>query len=50
MLIEARILDSANINGRKANSYSISFANIIIQPSAWLSSTNDSFAVTAKEY
>ncbi|MFT6087995.1 MAG: hypothetical protein ACI9UD_003162 [Glaciecola sp.] len=50
MLIQARTLDSAIINGKKANAYSISFANIITQPSAWLSSTNDSFAVTSKEY
>jgi hypothetical protein len=48
MLIQARTLDSAIINGKKANTYSISFANILTQPSAWLSSTNGSFAVKAK--
>jgi hypothetical protein len=50
MLIQARTLDSAFITGKKANSDSISFVNIITEPSAWLSSTNDSFAVMAKEY
>jgi hypothetical protein len=48
MLIEARTLDSAVINGKKANTYSISLANIVTQPSAWLSSTSGSFAVKAK--
>jgi hypothetical protein len=50
MLIQTRIVDLSNINCKKANSYSISLANILTQPSAGLSSTNDSFAVTAKEY
>lgn len=35
---------------QKANSSSISRADIVTQPSAWLSSTNDSFPVTEKEY
>ncbi len=35
---------------QKVNSYSISLANINTQPSVWLSSTIDSFTVTAKEY
>jgi len=50
MLKQTGIVDLSNIKGRKANSYSISLANILTQPSAWLSSTNDSFTVTAKEY
>jgi hypothetical protein len=49
MLIRSRTLHSANINGKKANSYSINFANIVTQASAWLRLTIV-FTVTAKEY
>nr|WP_168711087.1 hypothetical protein [Ningiella ruwaisensis] len=48
--MQTRNVDSSNINGKKANSYSISLANILTQTPAWLSSTNDSFTVTVKEY
>jgi len=48
MLRQTGTVDSSNIIGKKANTYSISLANILTQPSAWLSSTINSFAVKAK--
>jgi len=48
MLKQKGAVESFNIIGKKAHTYRISLTNILTQPSAWQSSTSDSFTVKVK--